>query len=289
MPSTPSIINFPASLDDAVSLIEATNNASSTLTAGINASALSVPVADPGEFPSSGIVTLTDSLTVPTKLELVIYTSKSGSNLVVPSGGRGAFGTTAQSWLSGEFIELRPLAQHHLTNAAAIQALEAKLGIGAGAAAANQILRGIGAGASAWGAMLAADLPATLNQTLISVVWASPGAESGNAIEIQASCQDFAGNAFLSGLVDVQIVVSDAANDSSPSATATITAATSPVGSILDGSGTATVVVRTDSSGNFKIKVSETAPGDRYLWLSPGGHSRLYPRSSTGVQQLTFV
>ena len=111
MPSIPGTINFPSSLDDAVNLIEATNNASSTLTAGINSSVLSLPVADPGEFSSSGIVTLTDSLTVPTKLELAIYTSKSGSNLIVPSGGRGAFGTTAQAWLSGEFVELRPLAQ----------------------------------------------------------------------------------------------------------------------------------------------------------------------------------
>lgn len=254
MPSTPGTINFPTSLDDAVSLIEATNNASSTLTAGINSSALSVPIAEPGEFSASGVATLTDSLTAPTKIELVIYTSKSGSNLIVPSGGRGAFGSTAQSWLSGEFIELRPLAQHHLTNANAIIAIETQL-----------------------------------QSTLISVVWASPGAEAGNAIEIQASCLGFAGEAFISGLVDAQIIVSDAANDSSPSATAVVTAADIPVGSILDGSGTATVIVRTDSSGLFKIKVTETATGSRYLWLSPGGHSRLYPRSSTGVQQLVFA
>lgn len=254
MPSTPGTVNFPTSLDDAVSLIEATNNASTTLTAGINASALSIPIADPGEFSASGIATLTDSLTAPTKMELVIYTSKSGSNLIVSVGGRGAFGTTAQAWLSGEFIELRPLAQHHLTNSNAIIAIET-----------------------------------ALQSALISVVWASPSAESGNAIEIQASCFGFAGEAFVSGLVDVQIIVSDAANDSSPSATAIITAASTPVGSILDGSGTATVIARTDSSGLFKIKVTEAAAESRYLWLSPGGHSRLYPRSSTGVQQLVFA
>jgi len=289
MPSTPGTVNFPTSLDDAISLIEATNNASTTLAAGVNASALSIPIADPGEFSGSGVATLTDSLTAPTKMELVIYTSKSGSNLIVPSGGRGAFGSTAQSWLSGEFVELRPLAQHHLTNANAVIAIQSKLGVGAGTAAINQILRGVGAGVTAWGAMQAADLPSSLNQILISVVWASPGAESGDAIEIQASCQDFAGNAFASGLVDAQIVVSDAANDSSPSATATISAAGTPVGSIMDGAGTATVIVRTDSNGNFKIKVSEPSAGSRYLWLSPGGHSRLHPRSSTGVQQLTFA
>lgn len=124
MPSIPGTVNFPTSLDDAVSLIEATNNASSSLTAGVNASALSIPIADPAEFSGSGVATLTDSLTSPTRYELVIYTSKFGSNLIVPTDGRGAFGTTAQSWLSGEFVELRPLAQHHLTAANAIIAIE---------------------------------------------------------------------------------------------------------------------------------------------------------------------
>lgn len=98
MPSIPGTINFPASLDDAISLIEANNNASSTLTAGISNSDLSIPVADPAEFSASGFVTLVDDLTSPTKIEIAIYTSKSGSNLIVPSGGRGAQGTTAQSW-----------------------------------------------------------------------------------------------------------------------------------------------------------------------------------------------
>lgn len=149
MPSIPGTVNFPASHDDAVSLIEAMNNASSTLTAGINAGALSIPIADPAEFSASGIATITDSLTVPTKFELVIYTSKSGSNLIVPAGGRGAFGTTAQAWLSGEFIELRPLAQHHLTNASAIIVTQVKLGAGATLPSSGKQLVGTSTG-SAW-------------------------------------------------------------------------------------------------------------------------------------------
>lgn len=131
--------------------------------------------------------------------------------------------------------------------------------------------------------------PTTLNNALISVVWGSPAAESGNAIEIAASCLDFSGAAFASGLVDVKLIVSDAANDGEPSHTAVITAASVPVGTILSGSGTATVIVRTDSNGNFKIKVTETAAASRYLWTTTGGHSRLWVRSSTGVQQLTFA
>lgn len=254
MPDVPGTINFPASRDTPVSLIEAKNNASSTLTAGISAGDLIIPVADPGEFSASGIATIVDSLTAPTRLEIVLFTSKAGSTLIVPAGGRGAFGTTAQGWPLGGFIEMRPVAEHHTTNSTAIIAIETEL-----------------------------------QNALISVVWDAPGAESGSAIEISASCLGFAGEAFLSGLADLKIIVSDGAADSSPSHTATISAANAPVGTITEGTGTATVTVRTDSNGAFKIKVNETAAESRYLWISTGGHSQLWVRSSTGVQQLTFA
>lgn len=256
--STPGNINFGTSLDDIVSLVEATNNASTTLTAGINASVLSIPIADPGEFPSSGIITLTDSIapwtTTPTKVELVIYTSKSGSNLIVPSGGRGVFGTTAQSWTSGQYVEMRPTAQHHSTIRDSLIAVQT-----------------------------------ALNSALITLTWGTPGPESSNAIEVTGSCSGFAGSTFASSIVDVQITVTDAANDSSPSHTATLSAANTPVGTLLDGSGTATAIFRTDSNGQFKIKITEISASDRYLWVSTGGHSRLWIRSSIGVLQLTFT
>lgn len=254
MPSIPGTVNFPVGLDDAISLIQVSNNASSTLTAGINSGDLLIPVADPAEFSASGVVTLVDSLTVPTVIEIAIYTSKSGSDLVVPAGGRGAQGTSAQAWISGSFIEQRPTARHHTVLADGLIAVETGF-----------------------------------SQSLISLVWAAPGAEAANAIEIAASCQDFAGVAFASGLIDAEIKVSDAANDTEPSSTATITAAGTPVGTLLSGSGTATVVMRTDAGGNLTIKVNETAAASRYLWVKGGGHSRLWVRSSTGVQQLTFA
>lgn len=159
MPSIPGTINFPASLDDAISLIEANNNASSTLTAGISNSDLSIPVADPAEFSASGFVTLVDDLTSPTKIEIAIYTSKSGSNLIVPSGGRGAQGTTAQSWVSGNYVEQRITARHHTVFADALIAIETKLGTGSDTAASGEFLAGSGAGISGWRALLAADIP----------------------------------------------------------------------------------------------------------------------------------
>jgi hypothetical protein len=160
MPSTPGVINYPATLDDVLSLIEVKNNASDTLTGNISVSDLLIPVATPGKFPNSGFVTLVDSLTTPTKIEVVIYSGKSGSNLVVPVGGRGAQGSTAFAFSTGNFVEQRPTARHHTVLADAIMTLQAKLGIGADTpGAAVEALFSSGAGASLWRAIVAGDLP----------------------------------------------------------------------------------------------------------------------------------
>src|SRR5215813_9013164 len=131
MPDTPGAINFPSALDSAVSLVEVGNNATAALTGNISVSDLLIPVAQPAKFSNSGIATLIDSLTSPTKVEIFVYTGKSGNNLVVPPGGRGAQGTTAQAFNTGHFVDQRPTARHHTALADAILALQAKLGIGA--------------------------------------------------------------------------------------------------------------------------------------------------------------
>ncbi len=130
MPDFPGVVNFPVSLDTVVSLGDLTNNASSTLSSSIVSGGLSIPVADPGEFPSSGIITLVDSLSNYTKMEIIGYTSKVGSNLIVPAGGRGLAGTTAQNWASGSYVEMRYTAAHHKVLASAIIAIEEKIGFG---------------------------------------------------------------------------------------------------------------------------------------------------------------
>jgi hypothetical protein len=112
-------------------LIRHNNNVSATLTAGISNSVLLIPVSSPSSFSSSGVVTVTDSLTAPTKIEIINYTSKSGSDLVVPaSGGRGAEGTTAQSFSSGHFVEQRVTARSFSVLADSIIAMQTKLGLG---------------------------------------------------------------------------------------------------------------------------------------------------------------
>lgn len=102
---TSGIIEYPTALDTALTLIELLNNASSTLTAPIGVGDLLIPVAQPGKFSNSGIVTLTDSLTSPTKIEIFVYTSKSGSN---HPGGRA--GTCRPKAIAQHYFH----GHHHL-------------------------------------------------------------------------------------------------------------------------------------------------------------------------------
>lgn len=151
MPDTPGTINFPVSLDTAVTLFEVANRAFTTLSGSIGASDLSIGVANGSLLPSTGAVTLTDSLTAPTKIEHVIYTVNSSNTLTVPSGGRGFGGSTAQSWSGTVYVRVRALAQHHSTLRGAIIALETKLGTGSATATANTVLRGTGSGTTDFG------------------------------------------------------------------------------------------------------------------------------------------
>lgn len=128
----------------------------------------------------------------------------------------------------------------------------------------------------------------TLSPLLVNVTWGTPTAESGNAIEVTATVTDANGSALATSTLDVEILVSDGATDNEPSATATLSAGTSPVGTVLAGSGTATLVIRA-ASGSFKVKVTEASAGHRYLWMRGAGHCRLWPRSTTGVLELIFA
>lgn len=123
----------------------------------------------------------------------------------------------------------------------------------------------------------------------IDVMWNTPGAETSNAIEVSAYCQELDGTLINSAEIGVSILVSDAANDTEPSATATISAAGVPVGTLLAGSGTATAVFKTDSNGQFAIKVTETAAASRYIWVRAGGHYQRFVKAKDGVLQLTFA
>jgi len=131
---------------------------------------------------------------------------------------------------------------------------------------------------------------ALLNQYGI-VTWGTAGTETSNAIEITATVAQGpnGGGALTNTNSVVLVVVSDSATDCSPSATATITAAGTPLGTLLDGTGTATAVFRTSSAGTFRIKVTETAVGSRYLWVMQGMSSQVYLKAAATPTVLTFA
>lgn len=110
---TPGTVEFPTALDGVVSLFEVNNRAYTTLSADINNSVLTIPLTDSTVFPATGVVTLTDSLTAPTKHEEIIFTANAANSLTVPVGGRGAFGTTARNWSGTVHVRMRYLAKHH--------------------------------------------------------------------------------------------------------------------------------------------------------------------------------
>lgn len=128
-----------------------------------------------------------------------------------------------------------------------------------------------------------------INESLVSLVWGQPGAEAANAIEVPGSLLDFTGLALLTAEVDVEVRVTDGAADNEPSATATLSAANTPVGTVLAGTGTATLVIRTSVSGTLGVRVSEAAAGFRYLWVRQAGHSQRWVRPRDGVLELTFA
>lgn len=146
----------------------------------------------------------------------------------------------------------------------------------------NPIVLTVSAGGSSGGG------GSDVNDVLVGLVWGTPGAETGNVIEISGSITSYDGTLFLSSLVDVEVTVTDGATDGEPSDTAYLTAASSPVGTVLAGSGTATIVMRT-SGGFVSIAIHESSAAHRFLWIKGAGHERLWVRAVDGVQELVFA
>ena len=126
--------NYPTALDAATDLVEATNDASTTLTSAITNSAMQLQVASTAAFPSTGIVEI--------GTELIAYSSKGVGVLNVASGGRGYEGTIAAAASSGAAVDLVISAASNNVKNAAIIALETKLGTGSSTPVNRAVLRG---------------------------------------------------------------------------------------------------------------------------------------------------
>lgn len=93
--------------------VKFSNFASTTIVGTYNAAETAITVASSAAFPAAGSGTyfyavLVDSLTAPTRREIVKVTNVSGSVFTVT---RAQESTTAQAWTSGSYIELRPTNQ----------------------------------------------------------------------------------------------------------------------------------------------------------------------------------
>lgn len=123
---------------------------------------------------------------------------------------------------------------------------------------------------------------------LAGVLWGTPAGEFGDAIDVTATIRDFDGNLLASSVVDIELLVSDGAVDNEPSATASLVAAGTPSGTILAGSGTPRMTIRSQA-GSFSVRVTEAEVGNRFLWVKAGGNARLWVRSLSGVLELIFT
>src|ERR1051326_6943869 len=141
--------NFPTSLDDNVSLVAATNAASTTLSGAHNNSITTLTVASTTLFPSSGIL-LVDS-------ELISYTGKTSGTFTGCT--RAVESTTAASHSSGATVAFVYTAKMRQVILDALVALQTKVGIGADTPANLEVFQGTGAGSSGWAALVASQIP----------------------------------------------------------------------------------------------------------------------------------
>ena len=162
--------------------------------------------------------------------------------------------------------------------------------ISGGVGTANQVLTSNGGGSDpSWNLVGAGSIATALSDLLARISWGTPGAETSNAIDTTATAQNLSGTTIASTATIVEVLVSDSATDAEPSATATLAAGTTPLGTILAGSGTATLMIQTSSSGTFTVKTTETAVASRFLWVRQGRNSQTWIRANAAPLSLTFA
>jgi len=112
--------NFPTSLDTVVELIQAANNAQTTLNGALNASATTIAVISTASFAATGSFAVDN--------ELISYTGKTATSFT--GCVRGFDGTTAATHDSGATVSDVVTTRHHEVVVDAILAIQERLGAG---------------------------------------------------------------------------------------------------------------------------------------------------------------
>ena len=147
--------NFPSSLDSHTSASplgfgEVVNQAYTLATAAHTNSVTTLTVASTSVFPTKGYLVV--------KRELISYTGKTSTTFTGCT--RGVGGTTAAAFGSGTLVEQVVTAANHNDLAAALVAVETKVGITSSTPTANKVLGADGTGTSSWRQVASADLAA---------------------------------------------------------------------------------------------------------------------------------
>ena len=118
---------------------------------------------------------------------------------------------------------------------------------------------------------------------------AATGSTAGQK-EIVATVTDVATAAAPTDtLAEVEFMVSDGVTDGEPSAVATLSAHSTPAGTIISGTGTATMNMRASATGTFGIKVTGATGVTYALWVRQGKNSVYWIRANAGPQTITMV
>lgn len=126
----PNSAKFPAAVATDDDLPVASNRFRSTLSAGINASTLTVPVADASTLTVPAVVTVGPCTS--TVCEHMMVCSKNGNTLTVCAAGRGFSGSTAQTHVTGEAVT-GTISSYTLNQVTAeLKAIETALGVSLG-------------------------------------------------------------------------------------------------------------------------------------------------------------
>lgn len=140
-----------------------------------------------------------------------------------------------------------------------------------------------------WTLIGTANIAEAVRDTFAYTSWGTPGAEISNSIDTTLTMLDLGGTTLAVNTTIVEIMVTDSATDAEPSATATLSAGTTPLGTMLAGSGSATVFMSTSASGTLTVKCTETAAASRFLWVRQGPNSQAWVRANATPLTLTFA
>lgn len=154
--------NYPTSIDTMTTLVEAKNNASTTLVSNITSSS-TIIVGDNSsgqisKFPTNGGIIRIDD-------EIISYSSIiNGNEFVVEA--RGFENTSAVNHLANSLISLDITAASNNVKNSAIIAIETKIGVGSSTPSNNDVLKSNSTGSSTWGLLANNNISSTAGISL---------------------------------------------------------------------------------------------------------------------------